>query len=162
VKRSGKELTYEELQFENFFESAVDRLALGHPLKDIVNDDPRSISYSRLTTWIHKDPARQQRYYEARSIGAEVVADEMLAISDGTDNPMEDVNRSKLRLDTRRWLLGVWNRKRFGGEGQVHTGGGNQPIVINIGQVESPYVVDAGTGDSDRNTAGLITDVEPK
>ena len=27
---------------------------------------------------------------------------------------MEDVQRSKLRIDTRKWVLGVWNKKRYG------------------------------------------------
>lgn len=142
-KPSGKELTYEELQFENFLEGAMERLVQGHPLKDIVNDDPRNLSYGKLLYWIHKDPKRQQRYYEARTIGAEAVADEMIGISDGTDNPLEDVTRSKQRLDTRWRLLGVWNRKRFGGDTTVGGGGGNQPITINIGEVVSPYAKQA-------------------
>jgi hypothetical protein len=54
----------------------------------------------------------------SRAVAAEILADEMLEIADGElddDNPLpEDIARSKLKIETRRFLIGVNNRKRFG------------------------------------------------
>ena len=47
-----------------------------------------------------------------------MVAAEMIEIADSTDS-IEDVQRSKLRIDTRRFLVGVWNKKRYSETKQV-------------------------------------------
>jgi hypothetical protein len=39
------------------------------------------------------------------------------------------VNRSTLRINTRKWLLGVWNRKRFGDVKQIE-----QNVNIDLSQ----------------------------
>ena len=68
------------------------------------------------------------RYYEAQAIGAEVIAQQILEIADAQDS-MEDVNRSTLKINTRKWLLGVWNRKRFGDIKQIE-----QNVNIDLSQ----------------------------
>jgi hypothetical protein len=48
----------------------------------------------------------------------EILADEMLEIADGElddDNPLpEDIARSKLKIETRRFLIAVNNRRNWG------------------------------------------------
>ncbi len=54
----------------------------------------------------------------AKAVGAEAVEDELIRISDGRledgGASPDDVSRSQLRINTRKWLLQVWNRKRYG------------------------------------------------
>ena len=153
---------YRELQFENLFETALDRLSLGHQLIDICDDDPRQLPAAEFMRWIKKDKERYARYKESQEIAAEFLVYSALKAANGNDS-MNDVNRDKLIAETSLKIAGAWSPKRYGKEqGLPNTAGGSGGITINIGQVESPYVVDAGTGDSDRNTAGLITDVEAK
>lgn len=144
------ELDYRELQYENFFEAALDRIMEGATLSTLVKNDPRGIDYGKFQSWIRKDKERKKRYYEAKEIGSERVEDELIDISDAADNPMEDVARSTLRINTRKWLLGVWDKRRYGDDRNAPTGGGGGPITINIGQVESPY-----------QQAALVEDVTP-
>ena len=137
--RSVQEITY-----ENFFTTSLEKMAGGQPLSQLVREDPRNLSYASVLNWIHKDEKRQKMYYEAQALGAEAVADELLYIADGTGDSLEDVQRSKLRVDTRKWLIEVWNRKRFGRDRDM-TDGANTRVTIVIGDVMKEEKVIEGT-----------------
>ena len=64
----------------------------------------------------------------ALEIAAETVSAQILEIADAEDS-LEDVARSTLRINTRKWLVGVWNRKRFGETKQVE-----QTITIDLSE----------------------------
>ena len=115
----------QEKQFEIFFETLLDKIARGINLKECLRDDQRDFDYTQLLRWIHKDPVRKSRYYEAQEIGSEMIAAEILEIADG--DGLEDVQRSKLRIDSRQFLIKTWNRKRYG---DVKTLEVNQNISI--------------------------------
>ena len=118
-----------EITYENFFATALEEMVGGRPLSHIVRDDPRGLSYTRILNWIHKDEKRQEMYYQAQELGAEAVADELLYIADGAEDSPEDVQRSKLRIDTRRWLLEVWNKKRYGKDSERNASTGVTVVV---------------------------------
>ncbi|CAB4140608.1 hypothetical protein UFOVP669_50 [uncultured Caudovirales phage] len=131
---------------ENSFERALEHVRQGKPLAQFVEEYPIEIEYTRLLAWIMRDEDRKLRYREAQEIGAEVVADQMIQIADGTDTGLpEDIDRATLRINTRKWLLGVWNRKRFGETRQIE-----QNVNVNLGdamaaaqaRVEQARVVD--------------------
>jgi hypothetical protein len=115
-----------EKQFEIFFETILDKISRGINLKEVLRDDQRDFDYTQLLRWIHKDPMRKSRYYEAQEIGSEMIAAEILEIADAVDS-VEDVQRSKLRIDSRQFLIKTWNRKRYG---DVKTLEVNQNISI--------------------------------
>lgn len=101
-------------QLDNLFHSSLLQLEQGIALPVILRNDPRGISSGELLRYIFRDPQRRTLYYDALQIGAEIVFSEVLDIADATANPMEDVQRSKLRIDTRKWWMSVANRQRFG------------------------------------------------
>lgn len=114
---------------ENSFERALEHVRQGKPLAQFVEEYPVPIDYRHLLAWIMRDEDRKLRYREAQEIGAEVVADQMIQIADGTDTELpEDIDRATLRINTRKWLLGVWNRKRFGETRQIE-----QNVTVNLG-----------------------------
>lgn len=119
----------QEKQFDIFFETILDKISRGINLKEILRDDQRDFDYTQLLRWIHKDPMRKSRYYEAQEIGSEMIAAEILEIADGVNDSgvPEDVQRSKLRIDSRQFLIKTWNRKRYG---DVKTLEVNQNISI--------------------------------
>lgn len=102
------------------FEEVLRRLASGMFLSNICKD-PTMPKYDHLLQWIHSDLGRKERYYQAKEVAAEVESDKMLMIADGDDDNgiPNDVQRDSLRVHTRKWLVGVWNRKRFGDTKQV-------------------------------------------
>jgi hypothetical protein len=138
----------EHTTFENMFEWVLVKIAEGIPLKEILRTDFRQPEYEKFLRWMHTDETRRARYYEAQEIGAEIIASEMLAIADADDS-LEDVQRSTLRINTRKWVLGVWNRKRFGDVKQIE-----QNVTIDIG---------AAMAAADQRVLGRnVIDITPK
>lgn len=125
---SNKQLTRElnETMYTAMFEHVLVKIAEGIPLKAILREDYRQPEYEHFLRWVHKDENRKSRYFEAQEVGAELIASELLEIADADDS-LEDVARSTLRINTRKWLLGVWNRKRFGETKQIE-----QHVTVDI------------------------------
>ena len=100
-------------QYENIFERIVEQIYRGRSLASLLDDDHREISYEGFLRWIKRDPMRHERFKEAQENRSEFIAGEILQIADAEDS-IEDVQRSRLKIDTRKWLMSAWNRKRYG------------------------------------------------
>ena len=115
------------MQYSNMFENFIEQVYRGRSLKSLVEDDPRLVSYEDFLRWIKRDPQRHERFKEAQEMRTEFIAGEILEIADGvgTIDPASNdtVNRDKLRIDTRKWLMGAHNRKRYGETKQIELGG---------------------------------------
>jgi hypothetical protein len=115
------------LQYENMFENFIEQVYRGRSLKSLVEDDPRLVSYEDFLRWIKRDATRHERFKEAQEMRTEFLAGEILEIADGAEavDPASNdtVNRDKLRIDTRKWLMGAHNRKRYGETKQIELGG---------------------------------------
>lgn len=114
--------------FESCFERTLETIATGQSLKAVIEDYPLPINYHRYLSWIHKDENRKARYFEAQVVCGEAIFNEMLDIADASDT-IEDVQRSTLRINTRKWWLSVINRKRFGETRQIE-----QNITVDLGE----------------------------
>ncbi len=117
-KRNG-DLTPEMRELEvQSFESVLETLAEGRSLDEFCRTYHTQLSAARFRTWIYRDRNRRNAYLAAKAVGAEAVEDELIRISDGVladgSASTDDVSRSQLRINTRKWLLQVWNRKRYG------------------------------------------------
>ena len=109
----------EQITFEAAFEPVLDILVEGGSVTKYIENDIRNINYGRFMRWIKKDPTRVQRYEEAQEIGTEALLEKMDRIADGTDNEMEDIDRSKLRLSQYKFKVQSHNKRRYGESKQV-------------------------------------------
>lgn len=125
-----------QLTYEIFFENSLEQIAAGRNLADLIHESPHDLSAGRYRTWLHKDKNRVTRLREAQAIGAEAIEDEIMRIIDATDS-LEDVQRSKLKLEGRKFLLQTYSRDRYGATPAAPSMSGG--ITINIGAVDSPY-----------------------
>lgn len=117
----------EQVTFESLFDDVLDLVREGRMLvNQMFENDPRAPSYARFISWVYRDEGRRGRYEEAQQVGAEVIKQDMLTIADA-DDTLEDVNRSTLRINTRKWMLGVMDKKRFGDTKQI-----DQTVTINL------------------------------
>lgn len=102
------------------------RLAAGESLNSICKSDHLP-GESTVRWWVIEDRhGFSARYTQARDIGLDVMADECIQIADDGQNdtyvtaegqPRTDfdvIQRSKLRVDTRRWYLSKLAPKRYG------------------------------------------------
>lgn len=110
-------------QYEQMFERVIEDIYRGRSLQSLIRDDHREISYEDFLRWIKKDSMRYERFKEAQEMRTEFIASEILQIADGVDSieptSNDAVNRDKLRIETRKWLMGAHNKKRYGEIKQV-------------------------------------------
>lgn len=104
------------LMFQNMFSQILDKVTLGMTLSECLANDVRECSKAEFLRWIFANSERQRQYYEAQAISSEITAGEILDIADGRGDEgfMEDIARSTLRINTRKFMMGVANKKRFG------------------------------------------------
>lgn len=114
-------------QYEIIFPSVLDRLAEGYTLAKIFERDHRHLSAGIFLRWVNKDPQRVQMYKEAKELRSEMWSSKLIDIAEATENPLEDVARSKLKVDTYKFLMGADNRKTYGDTKTVEV---NQSISI--------------------------------
>ena len=119
--KAAKELLY--LEYEQIFERVIEDIYRGRSLQSVINDDHRLISYEDFLRWIKRDSERHERFKEAQEMRTEFLAGEIIEIADGVEAidaaSADTVNRDKLRIDTRKWLMGAHNRKRYGESKQI-------------------------------------------
>lgn len=115
-----------------------ERLAKGESLRKAA--EAEDSNHSTVLLWVkeHKDFANQ--YARAREIGYQLLADEIVEISDDGSNDTyttengpavnhDVIARSRLRVDTRKWMLSKMLPKVYG-EKIVHQGDPDQPLEM--------------------------------
>jgi len=108
---------------EATLEKALTLLEGGMSIAQICREERDMPSPHYLYKWFRQTQEWHDRYLEARKMGAEMLADEILDISDGTlengEEAMEDVQRSQLRIKARQWYVSKLDPDRFGEKKKV-------------------------------------------
>ncbi len=104
--------------FEQTFERVLTEMAKGRTLKSVIVEDARDLDYEAFWRWIKRDSRRMERYKEAKELRTEWWAGRIVEIAEA-DDALEDVARSKLKIDTYKWLMGADNRKTYGESKQI-------------------------------------------
>lgn len=119
----------------------------GRALRNILKDKDMP-SPATFYLWIEEDENKLKRYTRATTIRADIIFDDIINIADENindtyinDDGKEVVNndviqRSRLRIDARKWVLGKLNPKKYGDKTDITSGGekiqNNLPIKIEI------------------------------
>lgn len=108
--------------------------------KNGVDDVP---TYSTIKNWIADDNDFFAQYARAKEKQLDVYADEIVEISDNDGLDLgfteegksfvnhENINRSRLRVDTRKWILSKLAPKKYGDKLGLDTGD-TGPIVLKV------------------------------
>ncbi len=120
VQAQRRRITKELLltTFEQTFERVLTEMAKGRTLKSVIVEDVRDLDYDAFWRWIKQDSMRYERYKEAKELRTEWWAGRIIEIAEAEDS-IEDVARSKLKIDTYKWLMGADNRKTYGESKQI-------------------------------------------
>jgi hypothetical protein len=124
------------------------------------------ISSSTFFIWIDSDLEKSKQYARAAELRAETLLDEMFCIVDETSGDIdtveigegitiekvnhENIQRSRLRYDARKWLVSKLNPKKYGDKIDVTTDGDKLPNAI-------PIVLSNG-----RSYDDLLNDLKPE
>jgi len=128
VQAQRRRITKELLlaTFEQTFERVLTEMAKGRTLKSVIVEDVRDLDYDAFWRWVKQDSTRYERYREAKELRTEWWAGRIIEIAEA-DDTLEDVARSKLKIDTYKWLMGADNRRQYGDTKQIEV---NQSISI--------------------------------
>lgn len=138
-----------------------ERLAIGDSLRTITEDEgmPHRQTVFR---WMYRHPEFRDQYVHAKRIGMLAYAEDAVDIADdGTNDWMERTNkdgenigwqingehvqRSRLRVDTRKWFMERLDTKVFGQKQEVNHGlQENNPIMSLIQQVSGKTLKPGG------------------
>ncbi len=120
------------------------RLSEGESLRSICNDDTMP-GLRTVMRWLFDGDHEEfwQQYARAREAQAEVRADEIVDIADDVSSDFttdkdgkavadhENIQRSRLRVDARKWIAAKLLPKKYGDKLQ-HTGEGGGPIRAEV------------------------------
>lgn len=121
-----------------------DRLIEGKSLRAICREDPEMPAPSTICRWLAQIESFREQYARAREAQADTLADEILDIADdvahdtvsteaGDRANSEWINRSRLRVDARKWLAGKMAPKKYGDKIQSEvTGANGAPFAVQI------------------------------
>ena len=118
--KSNRELIY--MKFENAFEGVLDKIASGYSLKKALDEDFRQFEAGMFIQWMKKTGDKYSRYVSAKEMRSELWVADLIDIADANDS-MEDVQRSRLKIDTRKWIIASDNRKVYGDTKVIDIGG---------------------------------------
>ena len=141
-----------------------ERIAKGESLRKICLDKDTP-SHTTILKWLREIDGFASQYARAREDQAEFYLDEIIAISDessqdkianedGTERTdSEAIQRSKLRVDTRKWAMAKLAPKKYGDKiTQEVTGANGDPISLLLTQVQGNSLgVSQSTADDDED-----------
>ena len=147
---------YSKDQKEDILQSIFVKISNGSSARQAIIES--EISNAAFFEWLQKDTSKQftESYARACEIRAEKLTDEILQIADEanadiigvdekTGKPIvngEAINRSRLKVDARKWLAGKLAPKKYGDKIDVTSKGESiqAPSVVNVKIVdpESP------------------------
>jgi hypothetical protein len=132
-------------------DTICDRIADGESLRAICRDKDMPVT-STVCKWLSKHPAFAEQYARAREAQADAIFDDILDIADDARNDWmerhgdesagwqangEHIQRSKLRIDSRKWMAGKLAPKKYGERIQQEiTGKDGTPLFNSAEAIE--------------------------
>jgi hypothetical protein len=139
-------MAYSQKEIDNIFNYVCIEIEKGRALRNILKDENMP-STSTFYQWLDSNTDKAKQYARATEIRADIIFDDILSIADENtndtfvnDNGIEIVNndviqRSRLRIDARKWVLSKLNPKKFGDKTDITSGGEkiqSSPTTIQV------------------------------
>lgn len=148
-------MAYSEEDKTRIVNQVCGRILSGEAVRNIMKDSELP-DFSTLLEWVSVDEVKFKQYSRAMELRGELLFEEMIDICDDGSNDWmerfnregevvgwqvngEHVQRSKLRVDTRKWYLSKLNPKKFGDKTDLTSGGEKlQTTIIHLGNGVNP------------------------
>jgi phage FluMu gp28-like protein len=117
-------MAYKPKQIESLFSSILSEIEAGASLRSALKKEGRPGS-EVFYRWLDADPEKAKRYARACELRADAIFEDILDIADDSSGDKkytdqgevmdsEFVQRSKLRVDARKWIASKLNPKKYG------------------------------------------------
>lgn len=114
----------------------LEHIESGKSVRSILDNADRDILPSNrlFLEWVEQDEELRKQYARAMESREDLIFDEILNIADAQENDIVEtpegtvvnhnvINRNRLQVDTRKWMLGKMNPKKYGEKVDVTSGG---------------------------------------
>lgn len=136
------------------FDSIIKHIEEGNSLRSALKQ-PGTPSSKTFYEWIDDDDELRKRYARASEKRADAIFEDIIDIADDTSKDVdeidigdgviatkvnhENIQRSKLRVDARKWMLAKMNPKKYSDKNQVDvTTNGESINMISLGTGKDP------------------------
>lgn len=129
---------------EEIIKIVLQRISEGESLRAILPIGNDLISREYFNQWLHEDTTLVDRYTHAREERADKIFEDIIDIADNKENDVsisengvvlnsEFVQRSKLKIDARKWMLSKMLPKKYGDKLDIdHTTKGEEVKQVFI------------------------------
>ena len=135
----GHPLVWDQERKEKAFETIIERITNGESLRQIIYNADRNLfpTFNLFFKWLSQDKELAYQYASACEVRSEFIFDEMFDIADDSTKDIQEVElpdgrfidkvdyeyiqRSKLRIDTRKWALSKMNPKKYSDKVDITT-----------------------------------------
>jgi len=148
----------------------TEQLALGRSLRDICREKDMP-SEGLVRKWARTEDEFGTQYARAREIGMDALADEILEIADDTQRDFkttadgkeivdqEAINRARLRVDARKWIMSKIAPKTYGEKLDLNHSGSiatlsESAVDARLAQLLGKAGGDAASGAEGENPGG--------
>ena len=117
-------MAYSEKEVTDVFNYVCLEIEKGRALRNVLKDDNMP-STSTFYQWLDSNEEKAKQYARATQVRADIIFDEIIDIADDSSGDKkvvehgevmdgEYVARSRIRIDTRKWVLSKLNPKKYG------------------------------------------------
>ena len=141
---------YSEVEIDKIFDDICDLIINGKSLRYAIKQH-NGLSSSTFFRWIREDEIKSKQYAQATIERAELIFEDIFDIADDSDGDYtqtedglrfnsEHVQRSRLRVDTRKWALSKMMPKKYGDKLDLTTDGEKlNTQIIKLGGQEVSF-----------------------
>jgi len=144
AKKKGRPSKYTK----ELADAICERLAMGESMRTVSKDETMP-AMSTMFKWLRENDNFSEQYARAKQESADAMAEEILDIADDGTNDWETIEfengykkevinhevlaRSRLRVDTRKWLMSKMKPKKYGDKIDMTTNGKELPTpIVNV------------------------------
>jgi hypothetical protein len=134
-------MAYSQKEIDNIFNHVCSEIEKGRALRNVLKDENMP-STSTFYQWLDNNEDKAKQYARATEIRAEIIFDDILNIADDNVNDTytnddgveltnhDVIQRARLKIDARKWVLSKLNPKKFGDKTDITSGG--EKIQTNV------------------------------
>lgn len=143
-EKATKKVGRPEIWSQELADRVCEKIAQGYSMRTVCAPDDMP-AISTLFKWLREKPEFTQQYARATEERTEAMAEDILDIADDGSNDLmtiqkgdqtyevenrEVTNRSRLRVDTRKWLMSKMKPKKYGDKLDLTSDGKALPAPI--------------------------------
>lgn len=114
---------------QDLADSICDELSEGKSLRTVCLSEEMP-SKTTVFKWLRTHQEFADQYARAKQEGTDAWAEELHEIGDDVPEEKEAINKARLRIDTRKWLMSKMKPKKYGEKLDLTTDGEKLPTPI--------------------------------